>query len=107
MENTDNRNANDGNNPNNEWLFAEKNEGNTEENTGQKEDVRAVAADGFGPDAGERAYVAGNHQNGNSDDDDDDEKDENADTDWGSVDPQENPGKLPDPMDPSGPGSAV
>ena len=108
MENTNNRNANKDNNPSNEWLFAQKTDGHAQDETDQNDDVRSTAAEGFGPDAGERAYLAGNHQNVNSDDDDEEEEnDENADTDWGEVDPLENPGRLSDPMDPSGPGSAV
>ncbi len=47
------------------------------------------------------------------DDDDDDDKDEEEeeevpDNDWGDVDPLDTPlRRMPDPMDPSGPGSAV
>lgn len=41
----------------------------------------------------------------------DDPKEENDDADepadWGDVDPQHHPLSPPDPMDPSGPGSAV
>lgn len=79
-------------------------------NNDEQKDLRDAQTQGFGSDTGERAYIATpqNTDKDREDDDDDDvNEDEDESSDWGNVDPLDAPGSLPDPMDPSGPGSAV
>lgn len=53
----------------------------------------------------EKVQFASSHVDKDEDDDDDDDDDRIHKEDWGDVDPQPDTGR--DPMDPSGPGSAV
>lgn len=106
------RNTGDTNNPNPEWISEENRDkqvqGATEE---QIESLSAAEANYDNPND-ERLFADASGNDGDDDDDDDaDEEDDNekedANDDWGTVDPLDPPGSLPDPMDPSGPGSAV
>jgi len=85
--------------PRNEWLFSKEQRNATP--SPAQDDVK-----GFGTDPGERAYFASVARHDDPDDEDAEESEEEL-TDWGATDPLDQPGNLPDPMDPSGPGSAV
>lgn len=63
----------------------------------------------FSPEEDEIDYrnLDSRYADRNGDDEDESQNDEEDLTDWGSTDPLDAPGNLPDPMDPSGPGSAV
>ncbi len=87
--------------PGNEWLF------NEEDPINASPDRTNADTEGFGTDPGERAYFAQGSHLGDPDRDRDEETDDEELADWGNTDPLDQPGDLPDPMDPSGPGSAV
>jgi hypothetical protein len=110
MENKNMGNPNDAYNPNEDWRKTENNDEQLRTSGSEHKELRDAQVQGFGTDPGERAYLAANpnpdDSNRNNDDEDEDENEDDT-TDWGNVDPLDTPGDLPDPMDPSGPGSAV
>jgi|GEM_PF-2733556 len=119
MENRNTGNANDANNPNEEWISDENRDKQVQGATDDQLNSLSAAQDSYDAQESQTRYAADNRDDDNRDNDNDDDKDdddkddedadneEDENTDWGATDPLDAPGSLADPMDPSGPGSAV
>ena len=107
METKNNGNTQEETSRNENWQLAENNY-SEQPSADESVDLRSAEAGGYGLDANDTFYATTHHDDDKERDnkeDDDDNEEEN--TDWGTTDPLDPPGNLPDPMDPSGPGSAV
>jgi hypothetical protein len=110
MEKKDNRNTAYNAAPQENWQEA-NNEGNWQLAEASEEDtVSLLTTDTDDPDYPEPLYATGGDEDEKQENEENDsDEDEDEDGDWGNVDPQSDPVHPgpPDPMDPSGPGSAV
>jgi type II secretory pathway pseudopilin PulG len=105
MENRNTGNANDAYNPNSEWISDENRDSQVQGATEDQLNSLSAAEDSYNASSQTR-YTSDARDDDDKADDNEEENDDD-DTDWGTVDPLDAPGSLPDPMDPSGPGSAV
>lgn len=95
--------------PNQDWNASQKEgEWQLAENDKEENDERFASDE----DADDRFYASGGDDDDDENEDDedvneDDDADDDEPADWGHTDPAEGHSPFPDPMDPSGPGSAV
>jgi hypothetical protein len=110
MEKRDNRDAAQNAAPHDQWQDANS-EGawQLDEANASETAIWLTQADEGDPDYREPLYATGGDEDEfiEGDQEENTNEDDDEPGDWGNVDPQSHPGGLPDPMDPSGPGSAV